>query len=131
MRQFIKNLFYATGVAVCLLASSGCVALFIGAAAGVGGYAWMSGVIEKNFLVSAPELQQATVKALDHLDLPVQEREEDRIAAFYRAEFSDGQNVTIHIKALTERAAQIRIRVGVFGNRTRSEMILNAVDERL
>ena len=55
----------------------------------------------------------------------------DRITAVTRAEFSDGKNVNIDINAVTEHSAQIKIRVGVFGDRMRSELILDAVDKSM
>ena len=111
--------------------SSGCVWLAVGAAAGAGTYAWISGVLQKDFMVSAEELQNATRQGLRDLNVVIREQTEDRLSAIYRAKFADGENVTIDIVALTERSARIRIRIGVFGDQAKSEMILNAIEQRL
>jgi hypothetical protein len=116
---------------VVVLSASGCFALFLGAAAGAGGYAWVSGALEKDYLNPAEKLEQATNRGLKDLQLVIKEQERDRLSAKIRTQFADGQSVNIDIKALTEKSARLRIRVGVFGNRTRSEMVLNAIEKHV
>jgi len=114
-----------------LLAVSGCAALVVGAAAGAGGYAWVSGSLTKEFMVPAQDLQQATERALRDLMVSVKEERKDRLSALYKAEFAEGQDMSVVIQALTERTAKVKIRVGIFGNKARSEMVLSAIEKRL
>lgn len=114
-----------------LFFSSGCAALLVGAAAGVGGYAWVSGALVKEYPVSAEKTHQALLRALKQLDIHVTEDKGDRLSAVVRARLADGRAVKIGVDALTERSAKIRIRVGVFGDRLKSEMIVNALDKLL
>jgi len=110
---------------------SGCIGLFLGAAAGAGGYAWVQGALTKEFMVPAQDLQRATSRALDDLGVQVKDQKADRLSAQYNAVFAEGQKMSIVIEATTERSAKVRIRVGVFGDKTRSEMVLNAIEKRL
>ena len=52
-------------------------------------------------------------------------------STFIKTEFDDGKRVKIHINALTERSSKITIRIGVFGDETKSQMLLNAIQKRL
>jgi len=118
-------------VIVCLVTSSGCVAVIAGAAAGVGGYAWVKGALVKEFDVSSDKLHDASLKAFKKLEIPVDVDKSDRLTATIRGEFADGRDVKIDIDALTERSAKIKIRVGLFGDRTKSEMIYNTIQSYL
>jgi hypothetical protein len=111
--------------------SSGCFALFVGATAGVGGYAWYRGSLEKEFDRPVNDIRDMSVKAMQTLDLLVWEDRSDRLIAVLRGEFSDGKDFSIQVSALTEKTCRIKIRVGVFGDKIRSEMILNAIQKQL
>lgn len=123
------------GVALLLLVSvvgfTGCVPLIVGAAAGAGGYAWASGELVKEFTASASDLQRAAVRGLKKLGVSIKEEKHDRLTASIKAKFADGKDIAISISALTEKTAKLRIRVGVFGDKTKSEMVLNSIEEGL
>lgn len=114
---FITTLFFLAG----------CVPLVVGAAAGAGGYAWVQGKLVKEFEIPASRLHDETIDALKKLEMPVLEDESDRLTAKIRSEFSDGEKVTIDIEAVTEHTSKIEIRIGILGNRDRSQMIYDAV----
>ena len=114
-----------------LFTSAGCIPLLVGAAAGAGGYAFVRGVLVKQFDVSATELHRAAVQALKSLDLSINYDKGDRLSAKVRSEFSDGKDVKIDIVAITEETSQLKIRVGAFGDKLRSEMVLSAVEKNL
>jgi len=131
MIKKIRYLLLGTWILMITLTSSGCVWLAVGAAAGAGTYAWVSGVLQKDFMVSAEELQKATREAMRDLSMVTKEESEDRLSAVYKLTLADGSNISINIEALTERSARIRIRVGIFGDQTKSEMVLSAIEQRL
>ena len=110
---------------------SGCWALFVGAAAGVGGYAWANGAMTKDYSSSADEVHEAVVKGLKKLKLPVMNDVNDRLSAKVTSEFSDGKNVVINIDALTEKTSRLKIRVGPFGDKRASELILSSIEKYL
>lgn len=112
------------------LMTSGCF-LLVGAAVGAGGYAWVKGELEKTYEVPAERLHSATTRALRDLKLVVSENVGDRISAKIRAQFADGADVAIHIEAKTERASTVKIRVGILGDKEKSEMIIRTIENRL
>lgn len=117
--------------AIFLITAAGCIPLVVGAAVGAGGYAWVKGELEKDYEVTAEKLHRAAVRGLRDLKLVVKEDKGDRISASIKAEFSDGTDVSIHVAAKTERVANIKIRVGLLGDKERSEMIINAIEKRI
>ena len=112
-----------------VLTTAGCVPLLVGAAAGAGGYAFVRGALVKQFDVPANELHQAAIKAIKSLDLTVTYDKGDRLSAKVRSEFADGKDVKIDVVAVTEETSQVKIRVGVVGDKLRSEMILSAIEK--
>lgn len=114
-----------------LLSASGCVPLVIGAAAGAGGYAWYKGELSNDVNVPAEKLHKAASRAMRDLKLAVYEDKGDRLSGKIAAKFSDGTDVNITVTAKTEVASIIKIRVGVLGDKEKSEMIFTAVKRRL
>ncbi|HOY10088.1 MAG TPA: DUF3568 family protein [Candidatus Omnitrophota bacterium] len=132
MMRLPKQFILVVSLAMSVVALSGCVALVVGAAAaGAGGYAWIKGALVKEFDVSAEELYKATKSGLKGLAMRVTEDQADRVSAVLAADFADGKKVKINIEALTEVRSQIRIRVDVFGDKSKSELILNAIERKL
>jgi hypothetical protein len=114
-----------------VLGASGCLGLVVGAAAGVGGYAWIKGDLVKEFNVPAEKLHNAALRALRGMELAIMEEKSDRLSGKIRADFADGTPVWITVGAMTELSSRIKIRVGHFGDKTRSELIFNAVQKNL
>ena len=126
-----RNATVVVSLILAVTCGSGCWALFVGAAAGVGGYAWANGAMTKDYSASADDVHEAVVKGLKKLKMPVLTDVNDRLSAKVTSEFSDGKNVVIDIDALTEQTARLRIRVGPIGDKTASELILSSVEKYL
>lgn len=131
MMREMKGVFFAIALISYAMAASGCFALFVGAAAGAGGYAWIKGELEKEFNTSAERLYKAALKGMKKLDVAVKDDKHDRISAKLTGDFADGQAISINIDAITEKRATLKIRVGVFGDKTKSEMLLDAIQKSL
>jgi len=132
MMRLSKQFILTVTLALSVVSLSGCVALVVGAAAaGAGGYAWIKGALIKEYDVSAEKLYKATKAGLDSLAMNVTDDRADRVSAVLAADFADGKKVKINIEALTEARAQIRIRVDVFGDKSKSELILQAIEKNL
>jgi hypothetical protein len=131
MKKILQVLSPLLVTAVLLASVSGCVPLVIGAAAGVGGFAWVQGELVQDINTSAEKLHRATTRAMRDLKLAVYDDKGDRLSAKINAKFVDGTDVNIHINAKTEYQAAIKIRVGILGDKEKSEMILNAIKRRL
>ena len=131
MNMFVKKTGYLILLVACVLPLSGCWALVVGAAAGAGGYAWYSGVLEKEYMEPAVRVQDAVERALKDLGLPPMSVDRDRLTGRFRSAFNDGQKLTVEVDAMTEKSSRLRIRVGFFGNRLRSEMVMKVIEKFL
>ena len=80
---------------------------------------------------TALEFYEATSAAVRDLGIIPTVDLHDRLSATIRGEFADGKDIWIDIVALTEQSARIKIRVGWFGDKMRSEMILNSIQTSL
>ena len=109
------------------MSASGCVPLLIGAAAGAGGEVWVKGSLEQNFDNTVDQLHRASLAGLRDIKCTVRTNQIRKHLAKINFEFDDGQKGSINIKALTERSAQLKIRVGVLGDETKSHIVLNAI----
>ena len=130
MIRKVKFLSIVMSLLICVAGTSGCVML-LGAAAGAGGYAWKRGSLEKKFDVPVKELHKAAVKGLQKLDIKPLEERSDNVSGRIVAEFADGKNLKISIEAITEKTSKLDIRVGVMGDKTKSEMVLNSLEKSL
>lgn len=131
MKKGIHNLFLALGLIVLTLTSTGCFAILVGAAAGAGGYAWVKGALIMDYDVPLEKLSRAAITGLKQLDLPMVDEKIDRLSGQIVSKTADNQKVVISVKALTEKQSQVKIRVGLFGDQAKSEMILNAIKKNL
>ena len=118
-------------VLIITVSASGCVAVVSGAAGAGGGYIWANGVIIQEVDRTALEFYEATSAAVRDLGIIPTVDLHDRLSATIRGEFADGKDIWIDIVALTEQSARIKIRVGWFGDKLRSEMILNSIQTSL
>ncbi len=131
MLNQLKKILGIVVLGLMLVSQSGCVALLVGAAAGAGGIAYIKGTLEKNFDRPVKRAHKATLAALKDLKLVIKEEELNQHSSKIKAEYPDETKVYIDITALTEKSSTIKIRVGIFGDQDKSQMILNAVMKRL
>lgn len=131
MKKTLQQVVLGFFTVILSLNVAGCVPLVIGAAAGVGGYAWVQGELVQPMNTSAEKLHRAASRAMRDLKLAVYEDKGDRLSGKINAKFADGTDVNIHIDAKTEYKSEIKIRVGVLGDKEKSEMIFTAIKRRL
>ena len=122
-----KSASFAAVLFSILLTAQGCVPLLIGAAAGAGGVAWAKGSLEQNFDKTVDQLHRASLAGLRDIKCAVRNDQIRKHLAKIDFEFDDGQKGSINIKALTERSAKLKIRIGVLGDETKSHIVLNAI----
>ena len=117
------------GISVSVL--TGCIPLVLGAAAGAGGVAYVQGILQKNLDMPIDKLQGISLDALKRLKMTVKEEKIEGTKSYIKAEDVDHAKINITIEKLTENSSKLNIRVGVFGNQTKSQMILNAIEKKL
>jgi len=123
-------------ICICLLlvvviSSSGCVALFLGAAAGAGGVYYFKGNLEKNYDYSVSQVHDSVLAALKSLGTFIKEDELNKHSAAIKFEFEDGTKGRVEVIALTERASKLKVRIGVFGDEEKSRKILNEIEKNM
>lgn len=109
----------------------GCVPLLVGAAAGAGGVAYVQGILEKNVDAPVSKVYKASLSALRQMGYIIISDELDKHSAHIKSQFEDEKKINIDVSALTEKSSKIQVRVGVFGDETKSQMILNAILKKL
>jgi hypothetical protein len=115
-----------------LFINNGCALLLIGggAAAGVGTVAYIKGELRTTQEISFERAWNATTGAVEEMGFVITQDEKDALSGMIVARGTDDQKITIHIKKQSEKLTDIRIRVGAFGDETRSQLILDKIKAR-
>lgn len=113
------------------LTTSGCAPLLVGAAVGAGSVAYAKGSLQQVFDEPVDKLYRASLSALKDTGCKIHSKHTRNRLAKIQFTFNDGKKGTIHIEPLTERSAKLKIRVGVLGDETKSQIILNAISKHL
>lgn len=115
------------------LLASGCMLLAIGAgaAAGAGTVAYLQGELKANQDAPLAGVLKAAEAALKDMQFTVTERTEGPARGKLLARGEGDKRVEIALVALTPKATEIRIRVGVFGDEALSRKILEKILKRL
>ncbi|MCA9394790.1 MAG: DUF3568 family protein [Candidatus Omnitrophica bacterium] len=129
MKRFTSLLSLAL-LSLTVMCAQGCM-LVAGAVVGAGGYAYVTGALAKNVDANYADVHSAALDGLRDIGAFVVKESIGQSSADIHAESEDGTTIKIDIEALTERAAQIKIRYGTFGNEAESLRILNATMNRL
>ena len=103
----------------------------IGAAGGAGGTVYVKGKLEEVINWPVIDVHAASKEALTDLRLPIIEDRADSFIAKLKSTYADGKNVWIDIKWVTDKASKIVIRVGLIGDLTRSQKILERIKSYL
>jgi len=119
------------GLAATMALTAGCVAVAVGAAAGVGSYAYVSGVLKSTESASLDRTWSATQGAVKDLEFPVISQRKDALQAELIARTASDKKVSIKLKKVSDTATEVRIRVGTFGDESMSLAVLEKIKNRL
>jgi len=122
---FLMVLLVGTGVLV-----EGCTVAVVGAAA-AGTVAYVRGDLEAVELRDIGTVYEATLKAVDELELNVTKKTKDVLSAVIVARDAQDKKITIKLSATTEKTTKLSIRIGLFGNETKSRLIYQKIRENL
>lgn len=128
--RVIHSIVMAVGLTAAGL-GTGCVALAVGAAAGVGTYAYVEGQMKTTLEANLDRTWEATKDAMKDLQFPITESSKDALEARAQAVEADETKVTIHLERKGENLTEVRVRVGVFGNEGQSRLILDKIKAHL
>lgn len=130
MLRHFKSLYLSIILLSVVTVSSGC-ALLVGAAAGAGGFAYVQGDLQKNFDYPLDRIHKASARALRDIKAVVISDETDKHFSRIKFTLEGDKGGEINIKSLTEKASKLSIRIGIFGDETESQMVLNAIMKNL
>ncbi len=129
MRTQVALWLLLVGLACCC---AGCLAVAVGAGA-AGTVAYMGGDLETDVSEDIDTLYAASRKALNDLGLNIIEGKggKDALSATIVARDAEDKKVQIKLKSISDEMTELSIRVGVFGNETKSQLIYNKILENL
>ena len=106
-----------------LMAVGGCAGLLIGAGTGVGTYAYIEGNLKRDYETTLPRVWDATLAALKQLRLKPDDKEHDAFNGRIKGKMADGSEFKINLKRISDKQTEVGVRIGVFGDRQKSEGI--------
>ncbi|MBN1360978.1 MAG: DUF3568 family protein [Sedimentisphaerales bacterium] len=112
--------------------AGGCLAVAVGAGA-AGTVAYFSGDLEAEEPYALDVVYAAARKALEDLEVNIIEYKtaKDALAATVTARDAEDKEIKIKLESTTAGTTKISVRVGVFGNETKSRLILQQMRKNL
>lgn len=107
----------------------GCAAAWVGAGAGTVMYA--TGDLKVVVAKDINSVYMATLKSLEQLQLRITSKAKDALAAKIIARDAQDKKITIKFTSTTEETTNLSIRVGLFGNETKSRLIYEQIRKNL
>ena len=113
--------------------AQGCAVAWVGAglAAGAGTVAYLRGDLEAVESKDIDTVLEATEKAVEELELKVSKKTKDKMSAVIIARDAQDKKITIKLSAAVEGSTKLSIRVGSFGDETKSRLIYQKIQEKL
>ncbi len=110
---------------------SGCAAFLLatGAAAGAGTFAYVTGELRAVDEVELETAHKAAIEAVEELNFAVLYKEKDAIHSRIEASTAADTDVKIKMEKTSDSLTEIRIRVGIIGNKSLSQRILETMRE--
>jgi hypothetical protein len=109
---------------------AGCWVVVAGAGA-AGTVAYLKGDLEAVEPSNLDAVYAATAKALEQLGLyPIEDRK-DALSALISTRDAQDEKITIRLRRTTSETTKISIRVGIFGNETKSRLIYQQIHDNL
>ncbi|HOP46909.1 MAG TPA: DUF3568 family protein [Desulfobacteraceae bacterium] len=109
---------------------SGCAAVIAGGA-GAGTVAYIKGELQTNLDASLEKSVEATKLAVDNLKFIKISEQVDSLTGEIIARTAQDKKITIKLNKFTEKTTKISIRVGVFGDQSLSQSLLEEIKEEL
>jgi len=110
---------------------SGCLALAVGAAGGAAGAVYVKGKLKDEVNHPVSVVHEATVAAMNDLELELSEDKVDKVSAHMESEFSDDTHIWIDLESVQDSRCRLTIRVGFSGDEVRSRKIYDAIKQHL
>ncbi len=106
-----------------------CIVAAVGAGAGTAAY--VMGKFKAYETEDLSRVYAATEKAMGQLELNVTRKTKDAMSATIVARDSADKKITIKLSATPDETTKVSIRVGTFGNETKSRLIYEQIKKNL
>jgi uncharacterized protein YceK len=110
-------------VLLSLVVLGGCSTVYPNTTAGTGTYNPASGWLSWAYPVPLDRSYQATLTALEVLDLRIQTKTLDGLEGRIKAVRADRTTVQVYLKPITDRTTAVQVKVGTFGDQDQAEHI--------
>lgn len=127
-----KRLFLLPVIFFLFLAGCGALVVFgVGTAAGVAGYKWYEGAL--TVIYEAPYIKawDATLKALEDMELQIQSQKHDLTKGTIKAKLDDDRSLSVSLAYKSAQQTEVVIRVGFFGDKDASDVIQENIRKEL
>jgi hypothetical protein len=114
-----------------VLASACATAIVAGLAAGAGTYVWAHGKLSFETDHTIRQCHSATVSALNELQVDIKESTVDSVIAKVAGRTAVDEPVVVDIEPITPHKTRVDIRVGTWGNKTQSSIIMDNIQRHL
>ena len=114
-----------------LIFLGGCFAAAVGGAVGAGSVVYYQGQMKTKEIASLEQTWFAVVTAMDDLGFSIIEKEKDRISAKLIARTTSDKKVRIKLKYESETRTDMNVRVGIFGDKEVSKLIVDSIHKKL
>jgi hypothetical protein len=112
-----------------MLLLQGCIVAAVGLGAGT--IAYVRGDLQAVESASIDEVYEATLKALNELELLPTRKTKDALGAEIVTYDAQDKKIVIRLKSQADETTKISIRIGVFGNETKSRLIYQKIHDNL
>ena len=127
----MKSLLTLLATTITVLLLTGCVALVVGGAAGVGTYAYVKGELKVNESASLDRCWSASQGAMKDLQFTVTTQNKDALSGQLIAHTAMDKKIEIYLKKVSDNLTEVRVRVGTFGDEDMSRVIIQKIEKRL
>ena len=110
--------------------AGGCVAVLVGAGA-AGTVAYLRGDLEATMAEDVGTVYQASLTALEQLEITPTRKQKDALYAEIIARGADDKKIKIILKRTEENLTKLSIRIGYVGSETKSRVIYEQIKQNL
>ena len=101
------------------------------AAVGAGTYYYVKGDLKRNYEAPMDKTWEATIKSVEELKLTIESQKHDALSGVIKGKMADEKGFEINLKRLGENLTEVGVRIGTFGDRTKSEAIHDKIHSKL
>jgi len=125
-----KNLIRSGVLLALAFLAGGCTIALVGAGA-AGSVAYLRGDLEAMMAQDVDTVYQASLKALEQLEITPTKKDKDALSATIIARGADDKKITIKLKRTEQDLTKLSVRIGILGNETQSQVIYEQIKKNL